>query len=282
VAAIAVAAVVADASLARAQDRPVEEKPAGGKTAGERPPGPDSPRRRGVNDQRRTVRSYGYNLVHNTIAVPRSAYNLRPLVITTAFALPAYAWDDEVVGYFERHPHQGFGDTGAALGGGLAIGGVAVGFFAAGRVARGDRFRAVTYDASQAIIINELYTTGVKLAVKRERPDHSNRLSFPSGHASNAFAIASVVGHHYGRGGDVAAYTVASFIALSRCAANKHHFSDVVAGAGLGWTVGHTVSHRNARPPGTADAGRPGVQVTVAPAGGPSGDGRGFQLHVAF
>jgi membrane-associated phospholipid phosphatase len=262
------AILVLAASLAAAQD-PKPGAPENG------------PEQRGAHDQRRTVRSYGHNLLYNTLAVPRKA-NLDPFLVTVAFSAPAYAWDDEVVGYFARHPHQNFGDIGAALGGGLAIGGLTVGFFAAGRVARGDRFRAVTYDASQAIIINQLYTTALKLVVTRERPDHSNHLSFPSGHASNAFAIASVVSHHYGRGGDIAAYSVASFIALSRCAANKHHFSDVVAGAGLGWTIGHTVSHRNARPPGSADAGPPGVHVSLEPAPGPSGDGRGLALHVAF
>jgi membrane-associated phospholipid phosphatase len=261
--ALAVASVVSLASAARAQDAP----------------GPEN--RRGAEDQRRTVRSYGHNLLYNALSVPKGS-NLRPLVITVAFTAPAYAWDDEMVGYFSRHPHKSFGDVGAGLGGGLAIGGLTVGFFAAGRVSRGHRFRAVTYDASQAMVINQLYTTALKLAVKRDRPDGSNRLSFPSGHASNAFAIASVVGHHYGRWGDVAAYSVASFVALSRGAANKHHFSDIVAGAGLGWTVGHTVSHRNARPPGTADAGRQHLQLAFAPDPGPAGEGRGLALTVGF
>jgi membrane-associated phospholipid phosphatase len=263
----ATAVLVLQASLASAQDP--------------QPGTPDSERRRGAHDKRRTVRSYGHNLLYNTLAVPKKD-NLVPLVLTTAFTAPAFAWDDEVVGYFSRHPHEDFGNIGAALGGGLAISGLTIGFFAAGRMSRGDRFRAVTYDASQAIIINQAYTTALKLVVRRERPDQSNNLSFPSGHASNAFAIASVVGHHYGRWGDVTAYSVASFIALSRCAASKHHFSDVVAGAGLGWTIGHTVSHRNARPPGSGDAGRPGIQWTLAHDAGPAGDGRGLALQVRF
>lgn len=64
---------------------------------------------------------------------------------------------------------------------------------------------------------------------------------------------------------------------------NRHphqNFGDV--GAGLGWTIGHTVSHRNARPPGSGDAGRPAVHLALAPDAGPAGDGRGLALRIGF
>jgi membrane-associated phospholipid phosphatase len=228
------------------------------------------------------MRSYGRNLWGNVLGVPKSA-NHRSLLILGALAAPSFAWDEEVVGYFERHPNQQFADIGQAMGGAIAIGGVGLGLFAIGRVSHGDRFRAMTYDLSQAIIVTQVYTTALKLAVRRERPDGSNQLSFPSGHASNAFTFAGVVGKHYGPRAEAAGYVVASYIALSRCAANKHHFSDTFAGAGLGLIIGRSVARRNGRPPGSADGTvQRSFEVAFAPSAGPSGDGSGLVLRVAF
>jgi membrane-associated phospholipid phosphatase len=246
------------------------------------PPEPKVSMARGRNDQRRTMRSYGRNLWGNVLGVPKSA-NHRSLLILGALAAPSFAWDEEVVGYFERHPNQQFADIGQAMGGAIAIGGVGLGLFAIGRVSHGDRFRAMTYDLSQAIIVTQVYTTALKLAVRRERPDGSNQLSFPSGHASNAFTFAGVVGKHYGPRAEAAGYVVASYIALSRCAANKHHFSDTFAGAGLGLIIGRSVARRNGRPPGSADGTvQRSFEVAFAPSAGPSGDGSGLVLRVAF
>src|SRR5207245_9769018 len=83
------------------------------------------------------------------------------------------------------------------MGGGIAIGALTVGVFSAGRVARGDNFRACTYDMSQAVIVNGVYPQVLKFAIRRERPDLSNRQSFPSGPASNALAAAPGVARHY-------------------------------------------------------------------------------------
>jgi membrane-associated phospholipid phosphatase len=183
--------------------------------------------------------------------------------------------------YFTAHPHENWGKIGSALGGSLAITGLAVGMFSAGRVARGHRFRATTYDLSQAIIVNFTYTMAMKYIVGRERPDHSDNLSFPSGHASNAFAGASVVAHHYGDKLGIPAYVLATFIAGSRLANHRHHLSDVVAGAVFGYGVGRQVYRRNSRPP-EAGAVDPGHARVLEPDPGPAGDGVGLRLTVRF
>ena len=98
-----------------------------------------------------------------------------------------------------------------------------------------------------------------------------------------AFTFAGVVGKHYGPRAEAVGYAVASYIALSRCAANKHHFSDVFAGAGLGLVIGRSVARRNGRPPGSADGAAPRTfEIAFAPDAGPSGDGSGARLRVAF
>ena len=233
---------------------------------------------RGWDDKRRTLRSYGSNLIYNFAGVVTTGNHV-PLLVTAALSVPAFAWDDEAVSYFQRHPHHRFGDVGSALGGGVAVAGLTVGMFSAGRMVSGSRFRATTYDLSQAVIVNGVYTQVLKMAIRRERPDGSNRLSFPSGHSSNAFTAATVISRHYPRLA-VPGFGVATYIAVSRMASNKHHFSDIVAGAGFGFGVGRAVVRRNGRPPdapGTRD-----VDVSVLADGGPSGDGAGLALHLVF
>jgi membrane-associated phospholipid phosphatase len=122
--------------------------------------------------------------------------------------------------------------------------------------------------------------------VQRERPDMSDHRSFPSGHASNAFAMASVFARHYKKLA-IPLYGVATYVAASRMAANKHYFSDVVAGSGLGWVIGRSVVRRNGRPP-DSQALKPDEPAPheatwqVVPWGGPAGDGTGFRLTVSF
>lgn len=269
----AVSSVVVLATLmagrpAATQDVPVAAAP---QASPERRP-------RGWDDKRRTVRSYGSNLIYNFAGVVTSGNHV-PLLVTTAFTIPALAWDDEGIAYFERHPHEDWGRIGAELGGSLAVAGVTIGFFSVGRGVSNSRFRATTYDLSQAVIVNAVYTQALKHLVGRERPDGSNDLSFPSGHASNAFTMATVISRHYPKAA-VPGFGVATYIALSRMASNKHHLSDIVAGAGFGFGVGRAVVRRNSRPPDTP--GTRDVNVSLAADPGPAGDGNGLILRVAF
>lgn len=237
-----------------------------------------APKRRLPDDKRRTLRSYGSNLAYNFAGFFTTGNHL-PLVITASLTGPAFLLDEECQTYFQDHPHEDFGRIGAALGGTVAVAGMTVGFFSAGRIARGDRFRATTYDLSQAIIVTQVYTQALKYAVGRERPDHSENVSFPSGHSSNAFTAATVISRHYPRLA-IPGYAVATFIAVSRMAANKHFFSDIVAGAGLGVSVGRLVVRRNGRPPDDP----PPAPATwdLVPARDAHGDGRGLTLVLRF
>ena len=87
-------------------------------------------------------------------------------------------------------------------------------------------------------IISGVATTGVtmalKYAVKKERPDHSNRHSFPSMHSSVAFTDAAFIQRRYGWKWGIPAYTLAAYVGWSRVYAKKHDWWDVVAGAAIG------------------------------------------------
>lgn len=81
-------------------------------------------------------------------------------------------------------------------------------------------------------------TYGLKYLIKKQRPDHSDNHSFPSGHTSIAFADASFVMRRYGWKFGVPMYAVAGYVAWGRTYAKKHDFWDVFAGAGIGAAVG--------------------------------------------
>jgi membrane-associated phospholipid phosphatase len=232
------------------------------------------------DDKRRTMKSYWNNLAYNFLGVVTRG-NREPLLVTAALTATAYAWDDEGKKYFAQHPHENFGKLGSQLGGTVAVAGLTVGAFSAARFRGGDRFRAATYDISQAIIVTQVWTQGIKMAVRRERPDKSNKVSFPSGHASNAFTAATVIARHYPRLA-VPGYAVASYIAVSRMAANKHHFSDIVAGGGFGYGVGRLVTRRNSRDPDAPKGAPATTSLVFVPDAGPSGDGAGARLSFSF
>ena len=81
---------------------------------------------------------------------------------------------------------------------------------------------------------NAVATYGLKKAIDKDRPDHSDDDSFPSGHTSIAFQGASFIHKRYGLEYSIPAYVGATFVGYSRIEADKQHTSDVLAGAALG------------------------------------------------
>jgi hypothetical protein len=83
--------------------------------------------------------------------------------------------------------------------------------------------------------------SGARLSGKNEH------LSFPSGDASSAFAIASVIASEYdNRFVPPLVYTASTLIALSRVHNNAHWSSDVFVGSAIGYFTGKAIvaSHR--------------------------------------
>jgi membrane-associated phospholipid phosphatase len=160
--------------------------------------------------------------------------------------------------------------------GGTAVVPVVGLLFVGGRFAPEGRFRAATYDFAQAMIVNGAHTGILKHSVGRARPDGSDRLSFPSGHTSTAFSLATVAQKHYGWKVGAPLYALASGIGLSRIESDRHHLSDVLAGATLGVIVGRTVAR--------LDGERPASKRTLAvgPVTDPHGTGVGLGLSATW
>ena len=114
---------------------------------------------------------------------------------------------------------------------------------AAGLLA-GGAARAAAIEAVVALVPVNLAVEGLKRATFRARPDGERRRSnaaFPSSHAANAFAVATVLARRWRRA-TLPAFALAAAVAWSRVYLNRHWLTDVVAGAVLGalvawWTV---------------------------------------------
>jgi membrane-associated phospholipid phosphatase len=128
---------------------------------------------------------------------------------------------------------------------------------AGGLVAHNPWLRDTGRDSIEASILAAgIVTPLLKRAVGRSRPfkdqgaydfhPFTENQSFPSGHSTNAFAVASVVAAHaHGWVVPTIAYTLASGVAVSRMNDNVHFASDVLAGAAIGTAIGRGVVARH-------------------------------------
>ncbi len=100
------------------------------------------------------------------------------------------------------------------------------------RDGHGGRNHAVR--AADALGTSVLLAEGLKFIVREKRPDGSSRDSFPSGHATAAFAVATMESQWHPREAPLW-YLGAAVISASRVATDRHYTQDVIAGAALGY-----------------------------------------------
>jgi membrane-associated phospholipid phosphatase len=161
--------------------------------------------------------------------------------------------------YFRRTgSFEGFNDvfSGRITGAGIAL--VPVAFLVGGH------FRKDSYAEKTALLAGEAYASGavmeiaLKMATRRLRPSdipptgnfsdtffesHKSALgintSFPSGHTTAAFAVATVFAHRYRQHRWVpwVAYGAAAAVGFSRVTLQSHFPSDVFLGAALGYSI---------------------------------------------
>jgi hypothetical protein len=143
-----------------------------------------------------------------------------------------------------------FADIGNVGGSAFTLAGIALSTFAVGIISKNSRVVETGRALIEAEIITAVMTSIVKVSVGRERPDGSgNRFSssFPSGHVSGSFALASTIDSMYGHYVGMPLYLFAGYVGFSRMSDNKHFLSDVIFGAALGTAVGRGVAkiHKN-------------------------------------
>lgn len=188
---------------------------------------------------------------------------------TTALAA---VFDRRIDAAFRQNSVQDNGALRQIFGAARVIGGpiaVATGpiVYLAGRATGQYDLTATGLAITEAVLTAGITTTAIKVVVGRARPYvsegrpgvfHPFRLSsegasgsFPSGHASSAFAVATVLSEQAALAGGrraavvpPVAYGVATLVAVSRVYHDAHWASDVVAGSAIGIASGLLVVRR--------------------------------------
>jgi membrane-associated phospholipid phosphatase len=130
-------------------------------------------------------------------------------------------------------------------------------FYLVGRKKNDYRARETGILVAQASVNGYLVAAALKGISQRVRPkDGRDRseffdggTSFPSGHSTQAWAVATVIANEYHdrRLVQFAAYSVASAVSVARFTGGKHYLSDVLVGSALGYGIGQYVYRKHHR-----------------------------------
>ena len=173
-----------------------------------------------------------------------SKKNIFPLLIGGAASGIVAPFDHDIRDQVGMHGQSStVGRIGSVLGGGAVVGPAVAGLLIGSHYSKDDRFRSFAYSLAQGTAISQGLVQGLHFTVGRTRPDGKNQ-SFPSGHVSTSFMIATVAQRYYGKTAGIIGYSAATFIAFARARENKHWASDLTAGATLGYIVGSSVCRR--------------------------------------
>ena len=241
-AAIAFLVTVAYAGTAGAQE-PAPVAPAG-------PSEPQAPSFRAF------VRGLGMSFTTSLF----SEQNLLPAAIGTTAAVTLAPYDQSI-GAELRGTSEPLGTIGNAAGGTIAIASIVGGTVTASLLSHSTRLKSAAFALAQATTVEVAIVQSMKYITQRERPDGSDNLSFPSGHAADAFTVAAVFSHYYGWKWGVPLYAAAGFVAVSRVEKGKHWPTDVAAGATIGLLAGRSGVLTTERLGGVRKTSR----VTIAP-----------------
>jgi hypothetical protein len=149
-----------------------------------------------------------------------------------------------------------------------------LGTYIGGQVSHDRGLAEIGFHGGEAVFLGEVVTGILKVTVGRSRPSESpdnpydfhpgwafaadGHQSFPSAHATAAFALAAILStesarwwHHSAWVGPVA-YAGAGTAGVARIYLGKHWVSDVVSGAGIGIASGLLVAHFSESHPNNA------------------------------
>jgi membrane-associated phospholipid phosphatase len=131
-----------------------------------------------------------------------------------------------------------------------------------GAITKNDKARYTALKGVEAFVLANVFDNLMKQLTQRHRPNKdippnpniwegpfhlAINSSFPSGHSTNIFAIATVIATAYNRTiwVPIVCYTFAGLTAASRVYQNDHWFSDVFVGSALGFAIGRTIMNNH-------------------------------------
>ena len=128
---------------------------------------------------------------------------------------------------------------------------VAGAFYLFGRSRNNDRARETGLLAAEALVDSVIVASALKGITQRARPSAGRERSeffdggnsFPSGHSTQAWAVATVIAseYHDRRVVQILSYGAATAVSVARFTGQKHYLSDIVVGSVLGYGIGKYV-----------------------------------------
>jgi membrane-associated phospholipid phosphatase len=142
------------------------------------------------------------------------------------------------------------------LGNGFVLIGLITALYVSGEVSDNNSLRKTALLSLESWLTSGIIVRGLKSVVGRARPwtgesshsfhpfsTRSRFASFPSGHASSAFAVATVIADQSKKVYiDILAYSLATMAAFSRIHLDKHWASDILVGSAIGYFVAKKIS----------------------------------------
>ena len=170
-----------------------------------------------------------------------------------------YAVDQDIRQWVEDNgtsSSEDFSDVVTHFGDGGVLAGLIAVMYTTGELSKSNGLRKTALKSLESWLTTGVVVSVMKFTIGRARPytdesSHSfhpfstgsRNYSFPSGHTSAAFAVATAIAEQSRKAYvDIAAYTLASLVALSRVHEDKHWASDVFIGACLGYFIAKKIS----------------------------------------
>lgn len=170
-----------------------------------------------------------------------------------------YTVDQDIHQWSQDHRSSSSEDFSKAithLGHGGFLAGLISALYVSGELSHNNSLRKTALLSLESWVTTGIIVRSLKIITGRARPEtgepsHAFHLfslrsrfnSLPSGHASSAFAVATVIADQSRKTYlDILAYSLATLVALSRIHNNKHWASDVFLGSSIGYFVAKKIS----------------------------------------
>lgn len=173
-----------------------------------------------------------------------------------------YSFDQEIHDWIKDQRSSASDDVSEVLsnfGHGVFLTGLIAALYASGELSDNNSLRKTALLSLESFVTSGVIVIGLKFIGGRARPKtgeskdtfhffstKSSYNSFPSGHATSAFAVATTIADQSENAFiDISAYSLAALAALSRVHDNKHWFSDVFFGSAIGYFVAKKICSLN-------------------------------------
>lgn len=137
------------------------------------------------------------------------------------------------------------------------------------------RFQDAAFTSLEALLAAGAVSYGLKYAFGRVRPREeqgafafqpfSGHTSFPSGHATTAFAVLTPWVLYYPNAATYGLFALSTGTAVARLARNKHWTTDVLAGSSIGFLMGYWLTRRHQTQQGEAIPRRLHITPSIGP-----------------